>query len=67
MGVDVTIVELPAGSPWWRQGGLETLTELRPGLDGETLHRVLVGGAAEGLRYHGAVVGGRCQGSPAGA
>ena len=62
MGVDVTIVELPAGSPWWQQGGLQTLTELRPGLDLESLHQVLVDGAGEGLRYHGAVVDGRCQG-----
>jgi GNAT superfamily N-acetyltransferase len=62
MGVEVTIVELPAGSPWWRDGGLATLTALRPGLDAESLHRVVVDGAGEGLRYHGAVAGGRCQG-----
>ena len=48
MGVEVTIVELPAGSPWWRDGGLATLTVLRPGLDAESLHRVLVDGPARG-------------------
>jgi GNAT superfamily N-acetyltransferase len=62
MGVEVTIVELPAGSGWWRGGGLATLTALRPVLHAESLHRVLVDGAGEGLRYHGAVDGGRCQG-----
>jgi GNAT superfamily N-acetyltransferase len=62
MGIEVTIVELPAGSPWWQQGGLDTLRMLRPGLEEALLQRVLVEGAREGLRYHGAVVGGRCQG-----
>jgi GNAT superfamily N-acetyltransferase len=61
MGIEVTIVELPAGSPWWQHGGLDTLRMLRPGLDEALLHRVLVDGASEGLRYHGAVVDGRCQ------
>ncbi len=62
MGVEVTIVELPAGSSWWQQGGLDTLSVLRPGLDEASLHRVLVEGARESLRYHGAVVGDRCMG-----
>jgi GNAT superfamily N-acetyltransferase len=62
MGVDVTVVELPAGSPWWQQGGLDTLRLLRPGLDEALLHQVLVEGAGEGLRYHGAVASGRCLG-----
>lgn len=62
MGVEVTIVELPAGSSWWQQGGLDTLRVLRPGLEEESLDRVLVEGAREGLRYHGAVVSGRCMG-----
>ncbi len=62
MGIEVTIVELPAGSSWWQQGGLDTLRVLRPGLEEASLHRVLVEGAREGLRYHGAVVSGRCQG-----
>ena len=48
MGVDVTIVELPAGSPWWRNGGPATLTSLRPGLDEASLRRTPVEGAAEG-------------------
>jgi GNAT superfamily N-acetyltransferase len=62
MGVEVTVVELPTGSSWWQHGGLDTLTALRPGLEEESLRRVLVDGASEGLRYHGAVVGGRCVG-----
>ncbi|HZD67801.1 MAG TPA: GNAT family N-acetyltransferase [Actinomycetes bacterium] len=61
MGIEVTIVELPSGSPWWRDGGLDTLRMLRPGLEEALLRRVLVDGAREGLRYHGAVVDGRCQ------
>jgi GNAT superfamily N-acetyltransferase len=62
MGIEVSIVELPAGASWWRQGGLDTLRALRPGLEDAELQRVLVEGAREGLRYHGAVVNGRCVG-----
>jgi GNAT superfamily N-acetyltransferase len=62
MSTGITIVELPAGSPWWQRGGLTTLTALRPALDEESLHRVLVDGADEGLRYHGAVVDDHCVG-----
>jgi GNAT superfamily N-acetyltransferase len=62
MGTGITIVELLAGSSWWQRGGLATLTALRPALDDESLHRVLVESADEGLRYHGAVVDDRCVG-----
>lgn len=62
MGTEITIVELPAGSSWWQQGGLATLTTLRPALDAQSLRRVLAEGADEGLRYHGAVVASRCVG-----
>ena len=62
MSTSITIVDLPAASPWWQRGGLTTLTALRPALDEESLQRVLVEGAGEGLRYHGAVVEDRCVG-----
>jgi GNAT superfamily N-acetyltransferase len=45
-----------------QRGGLATLTALRPGLDETALRRVLVDGAGEGLRYHGAVAADRCLG-----
>ncbi len=57
----IDIVDLPQGSPWWRQAP-PVLQELRTELSEGQLEEVLTEGMPQGLRFVAAFEGDRCPG-----